>query len=77
MYTNTRSIEAELFSKFKTPTPEVGLQNLRACRLRSGFILFLSYWLTFATDNVNARVPQSVRKMFGFYVMYRYEMQLR
>jgi len=37
MYTNTRSIEVELLSKFKTPTPEVGLQNLRACRLRSGF----------------------------------------
>jgi len=41
MYTNTRSVEAELFSKFKTPTPEVGLQNLRACGLRSGFYLIL------------------------------------
>jgi len=41
MYTNTRSIEAELFSKFKTPTPEEGLQNLSACGLRSGFYLIL------------------------------------
>jgi len=41
MYTNTRSIEAELFSKFKTPTPEIGLQNVRAFRLRSGFYLIL------------------------------------
>jgi len=41
MYTNTRSIEVELFSKFKTPTPEVGLQNLRARGLRSGLYLIL------------------------------------
>jgi len=41
MNTSTRSMEAELFSKFKTPTPEVGLQNLRACRLRSGFYFIL------------------------------------
>jgi len=32
MYTNTRSIEAEQRLCAMTPTPEVGLQNLRACR---------------------------------------------
>jgi len=31
-YTNTRSIEAEQRLCSKTPTAEVGLQNLRACR---------------------------------------------
>jgi len=32
-YTNTRSIEAQQLVCFKTPTPEVGLQNLRACKV--------------------------------------------
>ena len=36
MHTNTRSIEAEWWLCSKTLTPEVGPQNLRACRLRRG-----------------------------------------
>jgi len=34
----------------------------------------LSDWLTYEADNVKARIPQHVRKMFGFYVINYYEM---
>jgi len=36
-----------------------------------------SDWLTYPTGNVKARVPQSVWKMFRFYVIKRCEMRLR
>jgi len=36
MYTNARSIEAEQKVCSKTPTPEIGLQHLRAYSLRYG-----------------------------------------
>jgi len=40
-------------------------------------VQFLIDWLAYATVNVNARVPQRVWKMFGFYVIKRCEMRLR
>ena len=33
---------------------------------------FLSDWLTYAADNVKARIPIRVRKMFGFYFIKRF-----
>jgi len=39
MYTNTRAVEAEQQLCSKTLTPELGLQNLRACGLGSCPIL--------------------------------------
>ena len=38
---------------------------------------WMTVWLMFTADSVMARVPQRVWKMFGFYVIKRYEMRLR
>ena len=55
MYTSTRLIEAEQHICSKTPTPEVSLQNLGACRRWSCPIL--ERLVDLRNDNVNARVP--------------------
>jgi len=67
MYTNTRSIEAEQIVCSKTPTPEIGLQNVCAYKMRI-LSSFLSDWLT----SLNR-----LKKCLDFMSLKGYELLLR
>ena len=65
LYLHASDVHQHTFnrSRVATLTPEVGLQNLRACKRGSG--QFLSDWLTYAIDNINVRVTQCIWKILA------------